>query len=122
MKYKYQTTFKDRVNDQTYTVIVLTKEEAKQIMEERNYSTLGGMYDSEGTKLLLNNTSNNTIAHECWHALESNLFMRRDYTLNLSDTNEHIAYYLGWLVENVSKAVDKLKKQQDADLTKKKKS
>jgi hypothetical protein len=122
MKYKYQTTFKDKVNSQVYTVIVLTKEEAKQIMEERNYSTLGGMYDSEGTKLLFNSTSNNTIAHECWHALESNLFMRRDYIFNLSDTNEHIAYYLGWLVENVTKAVDKLKQQQELDLTKKKKS
>lgn len=45
----------------------------------------------------------NTIVHECWHALEKALFVQSDVSIRLDGSNEHIAYYLGWLTEKVVK-------------------
>jgi hypothetical protein len=50
---------------------------------------------------LLTESDINTVAHECWHALEHALFIKSKVNLSLDGGNEHIAYYLGWLTEKV---------------------
>lgn len=59
------------------------------------------------------------LAHECWHLTELCLF-RIGVNINLNDTNEHLAYYMSFLMENYSKliygrVVDKVKKEIKQD-------
>lgn len=45
------------------------------------------------------------IAHECWHLLEQCLF-NIGVGINLGEYNEHIAYYLTFLVENYTRLLN----------------
>jgi len=44
------------------------------------------------------------IAHECWHILEVSLF-NVGVAIQLGEINEHLAYYMSFLVENVSRII-----------------
>jgi hypothetical protein len=44
------------------------------------------------------------ICHECWHLTELALF-NVGVAINMGEINEHIAYYLTFLVENYSKLI-----------------
>ena len=52
--------------------------------------------------------SPNIITHEAWHGLEFILFQKRKVLIDMDGFNEHIAYYLGFLAENITKCLEHL--------------
>lgn len=109
-----QKKFKDPINSTCFTVQLLTKEERAKILKDGEAPfDARWKYDCNTFQFLA--TTPKVIAHECYHALETVLFIDRGYSINLEGHNEHIAYYLGWLVQNVTRCLQEIEnKKNDA--------
>jgi len=111
MKYKYFKNFYDPIYEVRYGVVLTTKEEADEISAMENMDKWVGYFDSKQNNFVFKDTDLNTIAHEAFHGMEYILFKRRNVSINLSDFNEHLAYYMGFLVKNIDKCLTQLKKK-----------
>jgi hypothetical protein len=103
--------FYDNLHKNKITVLVYSEQEKKEIMKKENLASIGGNWQPDTNTINLYETDSGIIAHECWHVLESQMFIRRGYSINLEAHNEHIAYYLQFLVDKVTKIVESVKKR-----------
>lgn len=92
-------------------IVILKNQELKDFLKKENMVSFDGRWEPNKNTLTLGKTDINTITHESWHILESFLFIRRDWNINLEGHNEHIAYFLGFLVEKIYKKVNETESQ-----------
>jgi len=110
-KYKKYTEFKDPIHNITFGVVILNANEMRKDCEERGSHFSNAYFNGENNNFIFYKTNPGLIAHEAFHGLEFTLFQQRNYNINLECFNEHLAYYLAFLVENIAECLELLTKK-----------
>lgn len=106
--------FSDPIYRVEYGVIVLNEYEAKHVQKVTGQSEFGAYYDTEESIFVFaQSNSAGMIAHECLHAIEQELIIKRGVAMNPGTYNEHLSYYIDWLVNNVTDRVREFNKEKE---------
>ena len=110
-KYKKYAEFVDNVHSMTFGVVLLNKKEMEKVCKKESMQFFDGYFDGENNNFVFYKPNPGVVAHEAFHGLEFTLFHRRHYTINLEGYNEHLAYYLDFLVANITDCLESLTKK-----------